>query len=462
MATYTKSFYPTSVSQTTGGKYRPFKDLAVIENAGNGYAESNGNILGKKSSPNRPSTIDATKFNCKLPLGAIVTNIRVEVRHRKTGESNKKSCNIPAPTISLLYNGHIAYTTKASNGTFSYSKKAQAPKYDISDASATWNGTDQVEIPITSSHMSSTLVNALNQAGASKKETVKYPLLSRNVVNDNSFGVRVNYPTNTNNYVGKMRVWWVRVSITYTTSAYTLKMGQVTSNDTGYNNEDYRVNLLINRTSNTDYVPTVTITTPDGFTFKEAYGGSVEKISNHIFKWTPNLSSSVGASTSNVHLLFGVSVTYSGGATSYDGTFEATESLNNATVTHTAHITDRPQPISIDTTGTEDIGTVKPEDAPVVEDDYITVRRTETCYLNLNLTDTELEAWNTTGNYLIFTIKDEENNNITDKFRHNSAPITRVDSGTNLFELTPTATAPLGKCSIKIELFVSDENILGG
>ena len=34
----TKIFYPNKVSQTSGGKYRSFKDLNVIKNAGNGYA----------------------------------------------------------------------------------------------------------------------------------------------------------------------------------------------------------------------------------------------------------------------------------------------------------------------------------------------------------------------------------------------------------------------------------------
>ena len=110
----TKTFYPNTVTQTTGGKYRTFKDLNVIKNAGNGYAVSNGNIKGKKSSPNRPSTITCTDFRCKLPVGAIVNSITVEVKHSKDGASNQKSCNIPAPTVSLMYNGHIAYTTQVS------------------------------------------------------------------------------------------------------------------------------------------------------------------------------------------------------------------------------------------------------------------------------------------------------------------------------------------------------------
>ena len=322
----TKTFYPNKVTQTTGGKYRTFKDLAVIKNAGNGYAVSNGNIKGKKSSPNRPSTITCTDFRCKLPVGSIVNSITVEVKHSKDGSSNQKSCNIPAPTVSLMYNGHVAYSTNVSGATrYDYSKKGQAPKMVVDSFTDTFNGKATVN-----------------------KKTVKYTMLSRSVVNDSSFGVRVNYPTNSNEYEGTVKVYWVRVKVNYTTSSFAMSMAKVSG---GYNGEEYKLKTSINRTSKTDHIPSVTIVSPTGASFKGASGGSVTMVDNHIFTWTPSLSSSVATSKASVELTFEVNVTYASGQSSRDIVFECAESLNGASASHTAHITDKPDSSS---TGDDD------------------------------------------------------------------------------------------------------------
>ena len=173
----TKTFYPNTVTQTTGGKYRTFKDLAVIKNAGNGYAVSNGNIKSKNSSPNRPSTIACTNFQCKLPVGSIVNSITVEVKHAKDGASNQKSCNIPAPTVSLLYNGHVAYTvhqTGSRTGRYTYEKKGQAPKMVAEAFTDTFNGKATVNY---APEVSGTLQEAMASAtGYKSKDTVKYTM----------------------------------------------------------------------------------------------------------------------------------------------------------------------------------------------------------------------------------------------------------------------------------------------
>ena len=80
MASLTK--YAGTVSQSTGGNYRTFSDLANIKNNVNGsWANSNGNIKGKSSSPNRPSTITCTNFGFNLPEGAEPTKIITTYRH---------------------------------------------------------------------------------------------------------------------------------------------------------------------------------------------------------------------------------------------------------------------------------------------------------------------------------------------------------------------------------------------
>ena len=380
MTIKTAYFYPSTVTQTSGGKYRTFKDLNVIKDTGNGYAESNGNIKSKKSSPNRPSTITATKFNCKLPVGAVVNKITVELKHSKTGTSNKKSCNIGAPTVSLLYNdkvissklvGGLLYNDKviSSNlvsenwlASFSFSKKGQAPKMVADTSLATFNGKYSAEfntwsangVTVAGALASSGIISNIKLPLVKKKISTTYDMPSRTKVNDNSFGVRINYPTNTNTYTGKIRIWWVRLKIEYTLSTYTLKMEEVPNNsEWGYNNEEYHVKLSLSRTSKTGYVPSVTITTPLGFSFKGTKApvtnilapdntGTVEQISSNVLKYTPALTSKNETGTVSVELVFDVSVTYASGSTVYTGTFEAVESLNNASATHTASISDRP------------------------------------------------------------------------------------------------------------------------
>ena len=255
-----------------------------------------------------------------MPVGSIVNKITVEVKHSKDGDSNQKSCNIPAPQISLLYNGHVAYTTKVTGADrYEYTRKGQAAKMVVDDFPVTFNG-KQV-IPLTS-----------------KKKTVTYELLSRNIVNDSSFGVRVDYPTNTNNYEGKIKLYWVRVKVDYTPSSYALSMGKVAG---GFNGEDYHLKCSINRKSKTSYVPSVTIVSPTGASFKGVEGtGKVVQVNAHTFTWTPDLSKSVTTSKASVELVFEVNVTYPFGGTFKDIVFSSAESLNGVSTTHTAHITD--------------------------------------------------------------------------------------------------------------------------
>ena len=112
----------------------------------------------------------------------------------------------------------------------------------------------------------------------------------------------------------------------------------------GYNGEDYHLKVSVNRTSKTDYVPSVTVVSPVGASFKGVEGkGTVVQVDNHNFTWKPALSKSMGTSKASVELVFEVNVTYPTGQTYKDILFECAESLNGVTGSHTAHITDRPE-----------------------------------------------------------------------------------------------------------------------
>ena len=60
MASLTK--YAGTISQSTGGKFAQFSNLANMKNATNGSWATTTNIKGKSGSPNRPSTLSFTGF----------------------------------------------------------------------------------------------------------------------------------------------------------------------------------------------------------------------------------------------------------------------------------------------------------------------------------------------------------------------------------------------------------------
>ena len=162
MATITK--YAGTISQTTGGKYAQFSNLANMKNNVGGSWSTTETIRGKSGSPNRPSTLSFTHFGFNLPTGAEVSKVTITYSHRKTG-----SCTIGAPTISLL-------------GVSGFSGKGVAP--------------------------SKTTVT-------SNTKVFKGSALTRTVVNSSSFGVKVNYPANSGAGEGTISVAYVRITVEY-------------------------------------------------------------------------------------------------------------------------------------------------------------------------------------------------------------------------------------------------------
>lgn len=312
MASTTK--YAGTVTQTTGGHYVTFDYLSNIRNAAeDSHAVSSILIQGKSETKNRPSTISCTGFNFNLPLGAEPTKIIVEYRHRKNTGSDysskhpKRVVNIPAPTISLL-------------GVSGFSAKGVAPTTSMKTNTKTFN----VKGKITRAQLNST-----------------------------GFGCRINYPTNTNKWNGYLRVSYVRVRVEYVLSDYTVKVDAVD----GYNNEPFDVTLRVSNKNLTKYNPTLTLTTPVGFTYDKYEGtGKITKVNNTTYRWEPSVG---GSGSSNVTLSFTPSVTYPSGADVFTGTFALSESLNGANASKSVSI--REKPVTSDETA--------PDSAPVITDD---------------------------------------------------------------------------------------------
>ena len=304
MASLTK--YAGTVTQTTGGSYVSWSNLNNIKNNASGsWATSNGRVKGKSSSPNRPSPVSCTNFSFNLPTGAEVTQVKVTYRHMKQSY-NGHVCNVPAPTISLL-------------GVSGFSGKGSAP----------------------------------TTTGTTFTKSFKGSALTRTVVNSSGFGVKIDYPANTNNYEGTMVLSYVNITVSYKVPSYTVSVKRASG---GYNNEEYAVECSISNKNLTSYNPSLTLSAPAGFSFKRAEGtGVASRVNNRTVTWNPKLTSKVGTST--IRLVFDVSVTYPVGTSSYTGSFSLVESLYSTTGTLTATITDRPVTEEEEGTGDDVINT---------------------------------------------------------------------------------------------------------
>jgi hypothetical protein len=215
--------------------------------------------------------------------------------------------------------------------------------------------------------------------------------LTRTVVNSSSFGVKVNYPTNSGAGEGTISVAYVRITVEYKVPSYSLSIKRVSG---GYNNERYTIQCAISNKNLTAYSPTLTLTAPTGFSFESASGsGSYTRVNARTITWNPKLSKSIG--TASLDMEFSVNVTYPSGTDTYTGTFTLVESLYSGTKSLSATITDRP---------TESRET--DPDAPLIIDDeeasiqnpkIQNVKVGEVFQLGINTSDWSLEDHNTYG-----------------------------------------------------------------
>ena len=303
MASVTK--FSNNVSQTTGGHYVSFTDLNNIKNNTEGsWAVSSVLIQGKAENKNTPSRITGTDFRMSLPTGAEPVKVTVTYRHQKVAGSDwtskgKEIMNIPAPRISLTGVG------TGTDGLSLFNGVGVAPSLEMKTNTKTFNVDGK---------------------------------LSRSQVNSGKFGFMLTYGANTNNYNGYLRISFVYITVEYRLPSYGVSVKKVSG---GYNKEPYTVQLSISNKAKTGYNPSLTLSSPVGFSFVSSNGtGTITQNSARSFTWNPKLTSKVG--TSSINLVFTPDVTYPSGSSSYSGTFTLSESLNNTTSNHTATITDRP------------------------------------------------------------------------------------------------------------------------
>ena len=347
--------YPQTTSQTTGGKYATFDSLANIKNNASGKYAITKLIKSKSSTPNRPSTISATNFKLNLPTGARVTSIKVEYRHDLQAYNNKFP-SINAPTISLL-------------GVSGYSKKGVAPNKNLTTRSVTFTPSKTTDFTVAK-------------------------------LNSKDFGVKINYPTNGNANSGYLRVSFVRVTVNYKSPSYTV--GWSCNPKQPEQDGTANVSLTVSNKNLNDYTPTLTLTTPAGFTLKNTptmqNGSTWTKVDNRTYIWKPKFTNSIGSMS--VGLDFDVSVT---GSLPVSATFEAVESLTSASGSLTVSVVEAtPDPSSEDDEGE----TVITDDDTTPASDYKTVLIDEEIELDFS------EGFITVPQIILFAIPIKENGEV--------------------------------------------------
>lgn len=353
----TNAKYATQVSQSTGGRFVSWSNLNNIRNAAKeSYAVSSVIIKGKSESPNRPSTVSCTGFGFNLPVGAEPTKVTIEYNHKKNKGSSwtdkgKEICNIPAPTISLL-------------GVNGFSSKGVAPGMDFIMRKKTFNVTGK---------------------------------LKRSDINSANFGVKIDYPANTNKYDGWLSLAYVRIIVEYTPSRYSVSVKKVNG---GYNGDDYMVQLTISNVNRTIYKPTLTLSSPQGFSYKSSNGtGTITQRSARSFTWDPKLPSKGSVS---INVTFSTNVTFPSGSSSYIGVFTLAESLNGASGSLNAVITPKP-PSEQDEEEPEAPLIIPNEEASVENPEIHKVSVGEIFGLNIDTSD--WDEWETTR-YGMWAFKD--------------------------------------------------------
>ena len=361
---------PITITQTSGGKYQTFNHPNRIRYHDNNAATCH--VGGKNATLNRPSTLTCTKFQSGLPTGAEVTQVTVRLKHSKS-PYNSKDCNVQAPTISLIDN----------NGKVLKSRKAQAPTNTPTENSVLFNF------------------------------NVAY--IHYNVINSNNFGVKVDYPANSNDNEGNINVYYVEIHVAYKLSKYSLKLNHISG---AYNGDTYTMKLDVSNINQTTYDPTITLTAPTGFSFVRSHleNGAENSGYNCTVVNPTTLSILVGfgkhRSNRTIILEFEANFTYGSGIEYLDKTFNVTESVNQWTKSRTVRITKTrpvdptvdpavdPAPPTSDSTQTE---TTTPYiDVYVNEEFDIEITMPENAYEGLETTDTVLWFGR---QYPVFTFK---------------------------------------------------------
>ena len=231
---------PNSINQSSGKTYVIFSGYNNLKNTSAGtYAISSTPIKKKSSSTgNRPATVSVSNFKAKVPSNAVVKKIVVHYRHSRravcksgnndtpcSSSNTDNRCNIGAPTISIL--------------NTNLSKKGQAPYAKIKQKTY------------------GKLANTL---------TFENLYLDASVVNSSNFGVKINYPKNSNELTGYLLLNYLYVDLYYDVPSFTVT-AQNASADKTYNKSEYHLRVNLSDKNTTRKGSNINISLPSGLSY---------------------------------------------------------------------------------------------------------------------------------------------------------------------------------------------------
>ena len=299
---------PNTIRQSSGSNYVMFSGYNNLKNtSASTYAISSTPIKKKSaSSGNRPATVSVSNFKAQVPANAVVKKIVVHYRHSrravcKSGNNDvpcassntDNRCNIPAPTISIL--------------NTNLSKKGQAPYAKINNKTY------------------GKLANTL---------TFENLYLDASVVNSSNFGVKINYPKNSNEQTGYVLLTYLYVDIYYDAPSFTLT-AQDASADKTYNKSEYHLRVNLSDKNTTRKASNINISVPTGLSYTGFKGnGRITTVGASGLIWVPDMR----ASSASVELVFDVDVSFAQGSGSVSKSFGLTLVATGWTGTHTVTV----------------------------------------------------------------------------------------------------------------------------
>lgn len=254
----TVTAYPTTITQTTGGKYKPFDNLNNLKNIQNTVAKSNGHITGKNGATPRPSTITCTNFKFQIPTGARINQITIDFAQQKLDWLQYKYPNIPAPQVKIL---GVDFTVDNPH-------TVSTPTKNMTKVMYSWEGKHTIKM-----------------ANNNNTVTTTYKMPTYNQVNSSNFGVQLNWGENQNQYEGWLQLRYIRIHVHYTAPSFNTTLQQVGTDL--YVGKLFDVNLqLSNLVSGITYRETVTINLPSCVSLYN-YDGTDITVNNNTITWKP-------------------------------------------------------------------------------------------------------------------------------------------------------------------------------
>jgi len=235
-----KTLYPHSLSQSSGGSIQSFNNLANLKNANNTYAKTN-KIAKKNGTRKTPAAITAKNFKANLPAGSKINKVTVEYAADYEGD-----VSIGKPTLNIL---------KISGDN----KQGKALTKTLTKTSVTWTGDHYV--------------SNMNHA---------------------DFGVKISFPENTKNGEGYVKLKYIRIIIDYTPPNFSIT-GRLAG--PSYVGEETLIQLTLSNVNKTKQGSNVNITlgTDVEFIGKGDGSGSITGSGKH-WTWITGIGSSSSVS----------------------------------------------------------------------------------------------------------------------------------------------------------------------